>query len=584
MRSSRKPRPGRRSRKRRSSASRRWSSSGASTAQLLDEARAKRDQARGAVDRAREMLARAEAEQTNSAMAASRARDGAPQARARARAARRARGAPREVRGTSSRSCRRWCRRSTSGRASSRSRARRSWRVIDPRDKYVQIYVPVADVERSARRPSRRDRARQSSRAARRRRGELHRRQGELHAGEDRDAQPTAWARSIERRSASWKTSRASNRARKGTSISGDRMEVARRNCVALEKRYGAKRALGPVDLVLEQREIVGIVGPDGAGKTTLLRSIAGLLEVEAAEATRPRPRPARRRHGAQARDRLRAAVVQPPSRSLGHREPALHGSPASPAGGRVRSPRQARCSSRTGLAPFADRLAGALSGGMKQKLAIANALLVAPRLIVLDEPTAGVDVAARSEIWGMLEAEKARALVLISTSYLDEAAACDRLVYLDGGRVLAIGAPAELRARATLELFRVWGEDSKRTSRAARALSYVRASRACAGYARVEVSAEGAPRGGGHPARPRRARRRALCRAHARSTWSRRCSRSRAARSAHEPADHPGERAHQALRRLHRRRRPPSIRSSRDRSSPFSAPTAPARARRSAC
>jgi ABC-type multidrug transport system ATPase subunit len=104
------------------------------------------------------------------------------------------------------------------------------------------------------------------------------------------------------------------------------------------------------------------------------------------------------------------------------------------------------------------------------------------------------VDVAARSEIWEMLEAEKARALVLISTSYLDEAAACDRLLYLDGGRVLAIGAPADLCARTTLELFRVWGEDSKRTSRAARELGYVRASRACAGYARVEVRAEGAP------------------------------------------------------------------------------------------
>ncbi len=257
-----------------------------------------------------------------------------------------------------------------------------------------------------------------------------------------------------------------------------------------LEKRYGAKRALGPIDLVLEQREIVGIVGPDGAGKTTLLRSIAGLLEVDAAEAS------------VLGHD-LRGDVTElkreigyvPQSFSL-HRDLSvienlrftarLHRLPAAEFDRRAAS-----LLSRTGLAPFADRLAGALSGGMKQKLAIANALLVAPRLIVLDEPTAGVDVAARSEIWGMLEAEKARALVLISTSYLDEAAACDRLVYLDGGRVLAIGAPAELRARATLELFRVWGEDSKRTSRAARELPYVRASRACAGYARVEVSAE---------------------------------------------------------------------------------------------
>jgi ABC-2 type transport system ATP-binding protein len=260
-----------------------------------------------------------------------------------------------------------------------------------------------------------------------------------------------------------------------------------------LEKRYGAKRALGPLDLTLERREIVGVVGADGAGKTTLLRSIAGLLEIEAAEAT-----VLGHDLAGDVTELKREIGYVPQSFSLHHNlsvvenlrfTARLHRLPSDEFDRRAKG-----LLGRTGLAPFADRMAGALSGGMKQKLAITNALLVAPQLIVLDEPTAGVDVAARSEIWGMLEAEKARALVLISTSYLDEAGACDRLVYLDGGRVLAIGAPAELRARTTLGLFRVWGEDSKRTSRAARALPYVRASRACAGYARVEVSAAGAP------------------------------------------------------------------------------------------
>jgi ABC-2 type transport system ATP-binding protein len=260
-----------------------------------------------------------------------------------------------------------------------------------------------------------------------------------------------------------------------------------------LEKRYGSKRALGPIDLTLERREIVGVVGPDGAGKTTLLRSIAGLLDVRAAQAD------------VLGYD-LRGDVTElkrgigyvPQSFSL-HRDLSVIENLRFTGRLHRLAPddfeRHATALlARTGLAPFADRLAGALSGGMKQKLAIANALIVAPRLIVLDEPTAGVDVAARSEIWQMLEAEKHRALVLISTSYLDEAAACDRLVYLDGGRVLAIGTPDELRARTALELFRVWGEDSRRTSRAARDLPYVRASRACAGYARVEVSAAAAP------------------------------------------------------------------------------------------
>ncbi len=260
-----------------------------------------------------------------------------------------------------------------------------------------------------------------------------------------------------------------------------------------LEKRYGSKRVLGPIDLTLERREIVGVVGPDGAGKTTLLRSIAGLLDVRAAQA-------------AVLGFDLRGDVTElkrgigyvPQSFSL-HRDLSVIENLRFTGRLHRLAPdeferRATALLARTGLAPFADRLAGALSGGMKQKLAIANALLVAPRLMVLDEPTAGVDVAARSEIWQMLEAEKHRALVLISTSYLDEAAACDRLVYLDGGRVLAIGTPDELRARTALELFRVWGEDSRRTSRAARDLPYVRASRACGGYARVEVSAAAAP------------------------------------------------------------------------------------------
>src|SRR5262249_37685041 len=107
----------------------------------------------------------------------------------------------------------------------------------------------------------------------------------------------------------------------------------------------------------------------------------------------------------------------------------------------------------RTQLAPFADRAAGALSGGMQTKLAVANALLPAPALLILDEPTAGVDVVARGEIWTLLVREREHALVLLSTSYLDEAAACDHLVYLDAGRVVAHGTPAALQAEAPLQV-----------------------------------------------------------------------------------------------------------------------------------
>ena len=260
-----------------------------------------------------------------------------------------------------------------------------------------------------------------------------------------------------------------------------------------LEKRYGSRRALAGIDLVLERREIVGVVGPDGAGKTTLLRALAGLLEVEAAEATVL---------GHDLRGdvtALKARVGYVPQTFSLHRDLTMEENlrftarlhRVAEAEFRARA---GELLARTGLAPFTGRPTGALSGGMKQKLAIANALLPKPALLVLDEPTAGVDVVARSEIWTLLTRERESALVLISTSYLDEAAACDRLVYLDGGRVVATGTPDALRAAVPLELYRAWGDDPRSIVRAARALPYVEGARATGRFARITVRREHSP------------------------------------------------------------------------------------------
>ena len=276
------------------------------------------------------------------------------------------------------------------------------------------------------------------------------------------------------------------------------------------------------------------------------------------------------------------------PSRSLGDREPALHRAPASICRRRVRRAAPTALLERTGLAPFADRAAGALSGGMKQKLAIANALLAA----------AGAARArradrrrrrrrARRDLGHARSAETARALVLISTSYLDEVGGL-RSARLPRRRPRA-SRPARRRSyapRATLELYRVWGDDPRAIARAARALPYVRASRASAALRphRGERRAE-------RPAERRRAARSrgaadggALRRAHA-GRHGIDAARARAPCGARmSAADHPARRAHQALRRLHRRRRPASVGRAAARSSRFSAPTARARARRSAC
>ena len=254
-----------------------------------------------------------------------------------------------------------------------------------------------------------------------------------------------------------------------------------------LEKRFGSRVALAGIDLALAGPQIVGVVGADGAGKTTLLRTLAGLLEFTAEEA---------RVLGVDLAGDVRAVKAQlgyvPQAFSL-HRDLSvmenlrftarLHRLSEADLERRARE-----LLDRTGLAPYANRAAGALSGGMKQKLAIANALLPEPALLVLDEPTAGVDVVARGEIWSMLQARRVDTLILLSTSYLDETAGCDRLVYLDRGRVVASGTPAELRAAAGVELYRAWADDARALARDARALPYVAAAHAAGRYTRVEV------------------------------------------------------------------------------------------------
>jgi ABC-2 type transport system ATP-binding protein len=260
-----------------------------------------------------------------------------------------------------------------------------------------------------------------------------------------------------------------------------------------LEKRYGRRRALAGVDLTIDENQIVGVVGPDGAGKTTLLRALCGLLDVTAREArvlgydltadvTELKMHIG---YVAQTFGLHRDLSVEENLRFTGR----LHRLPEAEF-----SRRATELLQRTGLTPFADRAAGALSGGMKQKLAIANALLPAPALLILDEPTAGVDVVARREIWTLLEQARQDALVVISTSYLDEAAACDRLVYLDAGHVVATGTPEELRATVPIAVYRLWGDDARALAHAARALPWVHGARATGRYARIEVVRAAAP------------------------------------------------------------------------------------------
>jgi len=255
-----------------------------------------------------------------------------------------------------------------------------------------------------------------------------------------------------------------------------------------LRKRFGNRTALEGIDIEVDGPQMIGVVGPDGAGKTTLLRTLVGLLEVEADEALVL----GFDLRSADVRDLKRAVGYVPQSFSLHHNltvaenlafTARLHRLAREEA-----ESRSAQLLARTGLARFADRLAGALSGGMKQKLAIANALLPDPALLVLDEPTAGVDVVARAEIYEILDERRDSVLIVVSTSYLDEAAGCDRLLYLHSGRLVAQGTPAELETKADMEPYRAWTNDDAAVAEAALALPYVVHARACGRFARVEV------------------------------------------------------------------------------------------------
>ncbi|MGD9764381.1 MAG: ABC transporter ATP-binding protein [Candidatus Binatia bacterium] len=254
-----------------------------------------------------------------------------------------------------------------------------------------------------------------------------------------------------------------------------------------LRKRFGDRVALDGVDLELSGPQLVGVVGPDGAGKTTLLRAIAGLLEIEADSA-----------HvlgvdlTGDVRE-LKARIGYVPQvfslpRDLSVIENLRFAARLHRLDADVFRLRAESLLARTGLAPFTGRMAGALSGGMKQKLAISCALLSEPVLLLLDEATAGVDVIARDEIGSMLRERRRTTLILISTSYREEVETCDRLVYLDAGRLVATGTPAELRRRVAVEFYRAWGDDPRAIADAARALPYVEDARAINGYARVEV------------------------------------------------------------------------------------------------
>ncbi len=225
--------------------------------------------------------------------------------------------------------------------------------------------------------------------------------------------------------------------------------------------RYGRTVALDAVSLDIPAGCMAGLIGPDGVGKSSLLALVAGARAMQDGSVEVLGGDMRRARHRAEVGPRI-AYMPQGLGRNL---YPTLSVAENIDFFGRLfghdraeRERRIATLTEATGLAPFLDRPAGKLSGGMKQKLSLCCSLIHDPDLLILDEPTTGVDPLSRRQFWELIErirAGRPGMSVLVATAYMEEAARFDWLAAMDGGRVLATGTPGDLLARsgtATLE------------------------------------------------------------------------------------------------------------------------------------
>jgi ABC-2 type transport system ATP-binding protein len=221
-----------------------------------------------------------------------------------------------------------------------------------------------------------------------------------------------------------------------------------------VSKSFGATMALDNISFSVNESEIFGFIGPDGAGKTTLFRLITtllvpdtGSLKVLGLDAVK-------------SMKQLRNEIGYMPGRFSLYHDLSVEENLnfyATVFGTTVEENYDLIADIYSHIEPFKKRLAGKLSGGMKQKLALSCALIHKPRLLVLDEPTTGVDAVSRVEFWEMLKKlKKYNITILVSTPYMDEAMRCDRVALIQQGKILSIEKPEVVRSEFTGNLFNV--------------------------------------------------------------------------------------------------------------------------------
>jgi ABC-2 type transport system ATP-binding protein len=242
---------------------------------------------------------------------------------------------------------------------------------------------------------------------------------------------------------------------------------------IGVTKRFGNTHALDGLDLVAERGQVVALLGPNGAGKTTFVRAVATLIRPDGGELrvagrdVRREPAEVRRLIGLAGQ----FAAVEPTMTGLENLEMVarLFGQ------GRLEATANARrVLEQMGLSDAADRLVKTYSGGMRRRLDLGASLVGAPRLLLLDEPTTGLDPRSRIELWDSIRELVGRGTdVLLTTQYLDEADhLASRVVIIDHGRVIADGTPRELKQRIGRSVIDVHVRRSEDVRRAAAALA----------------------------------------------------------------------------------------------------------------
>jgi ABC-type multidrug transport system ATPase subunit len=235
-----------------------------------------------------------------------------------------------------------------------------------------------------------------------------------------------------------------------------------------LSRRFGALAAVRDVSLTVERGEIFGVLGPNGAGKSTTIRMLCGILDPTSGSG---------RVVGydiARDAERIKERIGYMTQRFSLYEDLTVAENLRFYAGiyGVPRRERRARVDEtirRAGLQNRRDQIAGTLSGGWKQRVALASATIHRPPLLFLDEPTAGVDPVSRRDFWDEIYRLSAGGTtVLLTTHYMDEAARCHRLAFIFRGQVLDIGTPDEVVARRNLRAAEMEIEDAARATEAA--------------------------------------------------------------------------------------------------------------------